>query len=106
LEEFCQLLIDYTAFGYFEVFTRIQEGNERRGQVHRLADRIYSTLADVTAVTVAFNDKYDASTHHLELDGLSRDLSLLGEQLATRLELEDRLLKALAPPPPGSDGAG
>lgn len=95
LRDFCQLLVDYVAFGHFEVFDRITSGEERRGEVVRVADEAYPKIAAVTELVVAFNDKYDLSDHQQPLDNLSRDLSVLGEDLAGRIELEDKLVKAL-----------
>lgn len=95
LRDFCQLLIDYVAFGHFEVFDRITSGEERRGEVVRVADAAYAKIAEVTELVVAFNDKYDLSDHRQPLDNLTKDLSILGEDLAIRIELEDRLVKAL-----------
>jgi regulator of sigma D len=95
LEEFCQLLMDYTAFGHFELYRRIAQGNERRGSVLAVAQGVYQRIAQSTDQAVAFNDKYDASQHPLNFSVLSDDLSVLGEHLAGRLELEDQLLGAL-----------
>jgi regulator of sigma D len=95
LQSFCQVLIDYTAFGHFEVFGRISEGNERRTGVVRVAQEIYPDFVLASEAAVAFNDKYDLSDHALELDHLSEDLSHLGEELAVRIELEDQLLSSM-----------
>ncbi len=95
LEEFCQLLIDYTAFGHFELYQRIAEGGERRDIVARVAGEVYAHIAEISEQAVDFNDKYDASDHRLNLDVLPNDLSRLGERLALRMELEDRLISAL-----------
>lgn len=100
LEDFCQLLMDYTALGHFELYARIIDGQERRSDVLGTAENIISALEAVTAETVAFNDKYDGTTRVLDLSELSKDLSALGEHLARRLELEDRLLQAFVPSPP------
>ena len=95
LEEFCQLLMDYTAFGHFELYRRISDGNERRVPVARTAELVYQRIEAVTEKAVAFNDKYDGSDHSLQLESLPADLSALGELLASRLELEDRMVEAL-----------
>ena len=95
LQSFCQVLIDYTAFGHFEVFGRISEGNERRTGVVRVAEEIYPDFVLASEAAVAFNDKYDLSDHVLELDHLPEDLSRLGEELAVRIELEDQLLSSM-----------
>jgi regulator of sigma D len=101
LEEFCQLLMDYTAFGHFELYRRIADGEERRAGVLEVAKEVYPRIAEVTEDAVAFNDKYDASDHPLRMEGLSRDLSHLGERLALRMELEDRLVATLVSDVPG-----
>ena len=95
LEEFCEVLVDYIAFGHFEVYDRIGSGKERREAVISIAERIYPNILETTDVAVAFNDKYDESDHELHLENLSRDLSQLGEVLATRIELEDQLIEVM-----------
>ena len=95
LEEFCQLLMDYIAFGHFEIYRRISEGNERRSGVLKVARTVYPKIADTTSQAVAFNDRYDASDHPLNLETLPHDLSRLGEHLAIRMELEDQLVGTL-----------
>ena len=41
LQEFCQVLVDYSAFGHFEIYERIVAGRERRGhQPGTLFDRV------------------------------------------------------------------
>jgi len=95
LQRFCQVLIDYTAFGHFEVFGRISDGNERRSGVIHMAEKIYPEFVLASEAAVAFNDKYDLSDHALVLEKLSDDLSHLGEELAVRIELEDQLLSSM-----------
>jgi regulator of sigma D len=95
LAELCQLLMDYTAFGHFELYRRISEGEERRKRVLEVAREVYPKITDITDATVEFNDKYDTSNHPLKLEALPEDLSQLGERLAERMELEDRLVAAL-----------
>lgn len=95
LQTFCQILVDYTAFGHFEVFGRISDGSERRMQVTKLAEEIYPDFVEATETAVDFNDKYDLSDHELVLDHLAEDLSKLGETLAIRIELEDRLVASM-----------
>lgn len=96
LRRFCQIMVDYTAMGHFEVYQRIIEGKERRRAVKEVAAEVYPAIAETTDFLVDFNDKYDA------FDGtgddvhmLSGDLSRLGEVIAVRGELEDQLLSAL-----------
>jgi len=89
------VLVDYIAFGHFEVYDRIGSGKERRGAVVSIAEEIYPRILDTTDVAVAFNDKYDESDHKLHLEDLSKDLSQMGEVLAARIELEDQLIEVM-----------
>ena len=95
LQEFCQVLVDYSAFGHFEIYERIVAGRERRGQVVEVAREVYPRIAEASEVAVEFNDKYDASDHMLDLHQLDRDLCKLGEEIAVRIEMEDRIIQAL-----------
>jgi regulator of sigma D len=96
LQEFCQILVDYVAAGHFAVYERILEGKERRREVSDIAAEVYERIAQTTDMALDFNDKYDCEDHCTALDSLSKDLSKLGEELALRIELEDKLLTAMA----------
>ncbi|PLY17111.1 MAG: Rsd/AlgQ family anti-sigma factor [Sedimenticola sp.] len=95
LKDFCEVLVDYTAFGHFEVYDRISRGEERRSDVLQVAEEVYPKVAEVADVVIAFNDKYDSSDHNQPLDQLHQDLSTLGENLALRIEMEDRIVSSL-----------
>lgn len=100
LQEFCQLLIDYIATGHFELYSRISEGKERRTEIIKLANTIYPRIERTTALAVEFNDTYDGGnkfTDELKTQ-LPGRLSILGEELATRIELEDQLINTLLSP--------
>jgi len=97
LRSFCQIMVDYTAMGHFEVYQRIIEGKERRRAVKEVAAQVYPAIAETTDFLVDFNDKYDAfdgTGDDVQL--LGGDLSKLGEVIAVRGDLEDQLLGALA----------
>mgnify|MGYP005754537551 CR=1 FL=1 len=95
LQEFCQVLVDYSAFGHFEIYERIVAGRERRSRVVEVAREVYPRIAEASEVAVEFNDKYDASDHELDLQQLERDLCKLGEEIAVRIEMEDHIIQAL-----------
>lgn len=97
LRNFCQIMVDYTAMGHFEVYQRIIDGKERRKAIKEIAQEVYPAIAETTDYLIDFNDKYDAfesSTEEVEM--LAADLSKLGQILAVRGELEDQILEALA----------
>ncbi len=95
VQEFCQVLVDYIAAGHFALYDRVLNGTERRQEVLRLAEGLYPRIAATTEAAVAFNDKYDCGDPCRDLETLAADLSRLGEELAARIELEDRLIQAL-----------
>lgn len=96
LQRFCASLVDYTAIAHFQLYRHIDEDRERRTAVLKVADEIYPTIAEITQLILDFNDKYDCGDHCTHLGDLAEDLSELGERLADRIELEDRLIEVLA----------
>lgn len=92
LQEFCQLLVDYIAAGHFGLYERIINGNERRREVATLAQELYPRIADTTSLALDFNDKYDGGEQDELPDSFQSDLSRLGEELAVRIDLEDKLI--------------
>ena len=98
LQSFCESLIDYTATAHFQLYRHIDEDKERRGPVLKIADEIYPNIAEITQSFLEFNDKYDCADHCNHLEGLANDLSALGERLADRIELEDKLISAVCCP--------
>ncbi len=95
LQEFCQILVDYLAAVHFELYTRLSDGRERRQAVLKVAERHYPRLTVTTEHAVDFNDKYENINWSTVLETLPDDLSELGEVLAERFELEDKLFTAL-----------
>jgi regulator of sigma D len=97
LQEFCQDLVDYLATGHFEIYRRIEEGDERRDEMLQLARDIYDKITGTTQVAIAFNDLYDTSSdfNPSALQQLPTQLSRLGQELATRIDLEDRFINTL-----------
>jgi len=107
LQEFCQDLVDYLATGHFEIYRRIEEKQERRSEIVQLADQVFNRITETTGVAVAFNDLYDTSANFNPdvLEQLPEHLSKLGEELATRIDLEDRFINTLLSTPPGATKA-
>ncbi|MCD2449469.1 sigma D regulator [Methylicorpusculum oleiharenae] len=95
LTEFSQLLVDYISLGHFGIYDRLVTGDERRAGVLNMAEQIYPELSKTTDVAIAFNDKYEEALDALSLESLEHDLSHLGENLAIRIDLEDKLCNML-----------
>lgn len=93
--EFRQVLVDYIAAGHFGLYERIIEGKERRKAVAERAVKIYPRIEKTTEIALAFDEKYNPDKDKIDLGSLHLDLSNLGEELATRIELEDQLINIL-----------
>ena len=103
MHRFCQVLTDYVAEGHFGLYQRIIEGRERRRGVVCLAETLYPRIAQTTERAVDFSDKYAAHPNPTSSAELTQMLSELGEELALRAELEDKLIDELCPAPNGTD---
>ena len=96
LRNFNQQLVDYTALGHFEIYERIIDGKEQRGNIKLVADRVYPLISGTTQLFVDFNDKYEGIDEPESLTNLYRDLSSVGEAMAERIEYEDKLLREIS----------
>ena len=98
LDRFCSLLIDYLSTGHFEVYEHLlREGDEfNDGSVHS-AQAILELIKPSTDAALDFNDDYKAFNEptFAEIREFSKRLSLLGESLEDRFELEDKLISLL-----------
>jgi regulator of sigma D len=91
LTQFAEVLVDYVSLGHFGLYERILSGTERRESLIAVATDIYPEFSEVTELSISFNDKYEKAGEASALANLADDLSALGESLARRFELEDRL---------------
>ena len=94
LQTFCEQLIDYTSEGHFEIFEQLlNEGylfSDAKGLA--IGEELLTTIHSHTEAVIDFNDKYLATD---DLTTLAPDLSVLGEVLAQRLEVEDQMVDIL-----------
>ncbi len=95
LDDFLSVLVDYIAAGHFGLYERIAMGSDRRTPVVETAREIYPRIADTTVAAVEFNERYGSADPTTLAQRLARDLSTLGEEVTTRIELEDRLIQAM-----------
>lgn len=95
LNEFCQVLVDYIASGHFGLYERIIEGRERRKKVSAVAMNIFPKIDETTQTVLKFNEKYAPDKATRDFSAIQQDLSRLGEDLTSRIELEDRLINEL-----------
>jgi regulator of sigma D len=94
LHRLCQLLVDYVSAGHFEIFYQlIREAEAFDDGSGTFAADIIPQIGDTTEVIMGFDEKYSAAD--AAADHLDADLSLLGEVLESRFQLEDVLITAL-----------
>lgn len=98
LEEFVQVLVDYIAAGHFGLYERIAEGKERRKAISDLAIEIYPRIEQTTQIALAFDEKYNPDNEERNIDEFPQDVSKLGEELTSRIELEDQLIQLMIEP--------
>ena len=95
LKQFAEVLVDYVSLGHFGIYERLLSGKERRTAVLTNANSVYPDFSKTTDDVVSFNDRYDPTKKRLDLTELETDLSKLGESLAQRMEIEDKLCALL-----------
>jgi regulator of sigma D len=97
LQRFRQTLVDYLALGPFEVYAALEEqpADSPYRQARELARQLYARIARTTQAALDFHDRYDGDLSSSGLAELDEALSRLGEQLAMRIALEDRIVAAV-----------
>ncbi|MDT4332780.1 Rsd/AlgQ family anti-sigma factor [Methylomonas sp. MED-D] len=95
LSQFSQLLIDYVSLGHFGIYEHVLSDAEGASELLSYAGKIYPVYSNTTESAVTFSERYDDGRRNFKTDDLASDLSKLGEHLAERMELEDRLCSML-----------
>ncbi len=92
INQFCDILIDYVSAGHFEVYEEIASRCSVNGSHNlELLESLLPQIHQTTDVVVHFNDKYTDFDDKM-MNELDADLSILGEAIAYRVELEDKLI--------------
>ena len=91
LREFCQAMVDYLSRVHFEVFEKVNQSQNlfSKEKSNNLLGDLTKRVELTTDHFLDFNDKYLATD---DLVTLTSDLSVLGEELAKRFELEDKVI--------------
>lgn len=96
LADFCQVLMDYVSAGHFEVYDELLAEAER---LHALppagGQALLARLQDTTDAAVRFNDLCDRLPPSALPETLGRELPILGLELESRFQTEDRLIALL-----------
>ncbi len=89
LQKLSQLLTDYSALGHFEVLEPLLESSESPDAL-----QLSQAIQDTTDYLLRFSDEYSPASgggNH-NVAELSSELETLGEKLAERFEMEDRVI--------------
>lgn len=106
LHHFSQELVDYISEGHFKIYDMVMDKWHATG--FKATDEINQTYAQITATTdplLNFADRYATIADDDDLETLDYELSIVGEVLESRFELEDYLIQLIADSlsiPPGA----
>ncbi|PKF77734.1 sigma D regulator [Vibrio sp. vnigr-6D03] len=106
LQHFCQHLVDYISEGHFKIYDMVMDRWKSTG--YSPTDEINDTYGKIVLTTdplLNFTDKYATVSEDDPLKELESELSLIGEILETRFEVEDQLIQLIADSlavPPGA----
>lgn len=90
LQEFCQLLVDYVSLLHFAVLEKMVDQIEIHKRTNfRVSQHLLALIWKSSIAALHFQDKYQGEQ---EITALDNDLSALAEEIAQRMELEDKLL--------------
>lgn len=94
VRHFCQSLMDYISAGHFEVYDQLIKEGRDFGDKDALeaASKPYTLIDSTTEKLLDFNDKYQETD---DMSSLAVDLSITGQQLASRFEAEDEMISIL-----------
>lgn len=94
VQRLCQVMVDYTSAGHFEVYDQLVKEGQEFGDKEGLASagELFKLIDASTEQILDFNDKYQETD---DLDSILADISRLGEALAHRFEAEDNMIEVL-----------
>lgn len=97
LSDFFASLVDYISAGHFKIYNMIlDKWNEAGIQPTRLTDALYYRIVSTTNPLLEINDKYvDSIVDEDNCQEFVRDLSIIGELMEQRFELEDRIIQQI-----------
>lgn len=94
LRQLCQILVDYVSAGHFEIYEQLQrEALEFEDNATLTTmEPVFGRIQKNTEACLSFNDKSETLGN---ICSLHREMSSLGEVLAERFELEDKLIEQM-----------
>jgi len=106
LQNFCQHLVDYISEGHFKIYDMVMD--KWRATGFEATDDINHTYGEIVLTTeplLDFTDRYADVGEDDDLESFDSDLSLIGEIIEARFEVEDHLIQLIADSlavPPGA----
>lgn len=98
IKAFCELLMDYASTGHFELYDKILEECSPHSKDEESVQAITSKIKATTDTALLFNDNYAELNEKDDMADFISNLTLLGEKLEERFELEDQLLETFNKP--------
>ncbi len=106
ISSFCDHVVDYISEGHFKIYDMVMEKWQATGfKTNEEIDATYGKIVLTTEPLLEFNDKYVKVTADDELPSFEQDMSVVGELLELRFEVEDKLIQLIADSlaiPPGA----
>ncbi|WP_410012660.1 sigma D regulator [Sodalis sp. C49] len=95
LDDFCHKLVDYLSAGHFHIYDRIvQDADDTSSSKRIISTQLYPALQENTKQIMAFYDsQLETAIDHDNCMEFQQALSGVGEALATRFALEDKLIQ-------------
>ena len=97
LQIFCQHVVDYISEGHFKIYDMVMD--KWRSTGFEATDEINQTYAQIVLTTeplLNFTDRYADVPQDDDLEEFDSDLSLIGEIIEARFEVEDQLIQLIA----------
>ena len=97
LQIFCQHVVDYISEGHFKIYDMVMD--KWRSTGFEGTDEINQTYAQIVLTTeplLNFTDRYADVPEDDDLETFDSDLSLIGEIIEARFEVEDQLIQLIA----------
>lgn len=98
IKAFCELLMDYASTGHFELYDKILEECSPHSKDEESVQAITSKIKATTDTALSFNDNYAELSEKDDMADFVSNLTMLGEELEERFELEDQLLETFNKP--------
>ncbi len=95
LEDLCEQLVDYSGKVHFALLNNVEGNFTDNPEILGIANNISRQLVENTQKILDFQDAYNGDVIHSDIDQLTNKLSQVGEIIASRITLEDKLINAI-----------